>query len=110
MPYVIRYKTGETDDLFWSLDDAKDNVDSRHRVIKYIVELDEKQLYFRRCEKNTIWYVYSSTIGDIQGLFLSEEDAATFTNNNGWKVEKDYYLKRLLTPYGRYNKLKKMMR
>ena len=108
MPYVISYKTGETDDLFWSYNDAIEHKDYSQRSIDYIIELDGNLLHFRRCEQNIVWYVYSSFTGDIQGVFLSETDALKFTTDEGWKVEVDYYFKRLITPYGRYAKLKKL--
>lgn len=110
MPYVIRYKTGETDDLFWSHNDAIEHKDYKQRSVDYIVELNDNLLHFRRCEQNTVWYVYSSCMGDIQGVFLSEKDALEFTTKAGWKVEVDYYFKRLITPYRRHAQLKKWNR
>jgi len=106
MPFIIKYKTGETDDLFWSFNDATDYANIRqHRDILCIVEVDSDDLHFRRFEKKLIYYVYSSKNGTIEGVFLSEDDALDYTDANNMKVEKDFYIKRLLTPHGRFKKV-----
>lgn len=102
MAYIVRYKTGETDDLFWSLDDTTAylfikkplNVDS-------IVKINNDDLHFSLCEKNIIYYVYSSKNRKIKGVFLSENDAFNYTNVNNMRGENDFYIKRLITPYRR---------
>ena len=107
MVFIIVFKTGETDELFSTYEDAKNHIDLRDRKVRSITEVSRDIFHIARYGELLLYYIYTIGDGEIKGVFLSEDKAIRHAIANKWDM-KEHYIKRLSTSITRNNGRQKL--